>query len=141
VIFQATYGYGAIFGWPAFSIISRLSEEEYLTNPGVTLGGGDQFDAMQAGARPGKTNVIAETAVAAGDLRALSVAQRDRGGAYGPSYPEPAPHLGRDRVRGSSPPGSCRPIRLLGRPIATPTWGSVRWRRWTLPAAPPTSRS
>jgi glutamate carboxypeptidase len=83
VIFQAPYGYGAIFELARIldAFREQLAGEEYLTfNPGVTLGGTTvEFDAMQGrGTAFGKTNVIAETAVAAGDLRALSVAQRDR---------------------------------------------------------------
>jgi glutamate carboxypeptidase len=82
LIFQATYGYGAIFELARIldAFREQLAGEEYLTfNPGVTLGGtAVEFDAMQGrGSAFGKTNVIAETAVAAGDLRALSVAQRD----------------------------------------------------------------
>jgi glutamate carboxypeptidase len=83
VIFQPAYGYGAIFELArildAFRV--QLAGEEYLTfNPGVTLGGtAIEFDAMQGrGTAFGKTNVIAETAVTAGDLRAVSVAQRER---------------------------------------------------------------
>ena len=83
VIFQAAYGYGATFELARIlnAFREQLAGEEYLTfNPGVMLGGtAVEFDAMQGrGTAFGKTNVIAETAVAAGDLRALSVAQRDR---------------------------------------------------------------
>ena len=83
LIFQPAYGYGAVF--ELARVVNELREalagEDYLTfNPGVSLGGTTvDFDAMQGrGTAFGKTNVIAETAVAAGDLRTLSVAQRER---------------------------------------------------------------
>ena len=64
--------------------MSRLEElggEEYLTfNPGVLLGGTTvAFDSLHSrGTAFGKTNVIAETAVVAGDLRTISLEQRER---------------------------------------------------------------
>ena len=76
-VFRADIGPGAIY--EAARILNafreKLAGEEHLTfNPGVILGGtAVDFDAAQArGTAFGKTNVIAERAVAAGDLRALS---------------------------------------------------------------------
>jgi glutamate carboxypeptidase len=83
LIFQPAYGYGAVFELARIlnGFRETLAGEEYLTfNPGIALGGTTvEFDAMQGrGTAFGKTNVIAETAVAQGDLRAVSVAQRQR---------------------------------------------------------------
>jgi glutamate carboxypeptidase len=83
VIFQPAYGYGAVFELARIlnAFREQLAGEEYLTfNPAVTLGGtAVEFDGMQGrGTAFGKANVIAETAVAAGDLRAVSVGQRER---------------------------------------------------------------
>jgi glutamate carboxypeptidase len=83
LIFQPAYGYGAVFELARVldGFRQQMAGEEYLTfNPGVALSGTTvEFDAMEGrGTAFGKTNVIAETAVAAGDLRSLSVAQRER---------------------------------------------------------------
>jgi glutamate carboxypeptidase len=83
LIFQPAYGYGALFELARILNAFRegMAGEEYLTfNPGVALGGTTvEFDAMEGrGAAFGKTNVIAETGIAAGDLRAVSVDQRER---------------------------------------------------------------
>lgn len=58
----------------------QLRGEQYLTfNPGLVLGGTDvQFDGDARGSAFGKTNIIAEQALAVGDLRTISVAQRER---------------------------------------------------------------
>jgi glutamate carboxypeptidase len=59
----------------------RLAGEEFLTfNPGVVLGGTSvEFDRPQSrGNAAGKTNVVAERAVASGDLRTLSKEQLER---------------------------------------------------------------
>jgi glutamate carboxypeptidase len=79
-IFRSDIGAGAIY--EAARILNafreKLSGEEHLTfNPGVILGGTSvEFDAAQArGTAFGKTNVIAERAMATGDLRALSPEQ------------------------------------------------------------------
>jgi glutamate carboxypeptidase len=76
-IFREDVGAGAIF--EAARILSafrdQLAGEPHLTfNPGVILGGTSvDFDSPQSrGTAFGKTNVIAERAVVAGDLRALS---------------------------------------------------------------------
>ena len=76
-IFRDDVGAGAIF--EAARILNafreRLAGQPHLTfNPGTILGGTSvEFDPVQArGTAFGKTNVIAERTVAAGDLRALS---------------------------------------------------------------------
>jgi glutamate carboxypeptidase len=82
-VFREDIGYGAIY--EAARILTRFQEElageKYLTfNPGVILGGTSlEFDPAQArGEAFGKQNVIAEHAVASGDLRMISLEQRDR---------------------------------------------------------------
>jgi glutamate carboxypeptidase len=79
-IFREDVGPGAIF--EAARILNafreKMSAEPHLTfNPGTIVGGtATSFDAPQArGTAFGKTNVVAEQAVVAGDLRALSSAQ------------------------------------------------------------------
>jgi glutamate carboxypeptidase len=76
-IFRDDVGAGAIF--EAARILNawreRLAGQPHLTfNPGTILGGtAVEFDSVQArGTAFGKTNVTAERAVAAGDLRALT---------------------------------------------------------------------
>jgi glutamate carboxypeptidase len=83
LIFKPAFGYGAIFELARIldGFRAELAGEQYLTfNPGVALGGTTvDFDRMQGrGTAFGKTNVIAETAAAAGDLRTVSVEQRER---------------------------------------------------------------
>jgi glutamate carboxypeptidase len=82
-IFRTDVGYGAIY--EAARILDafreRLAGEPLLTfNPGTILGGtAVDFDAVQArGTAFGKTNVVAEHAVVAGDLRTISPAQVER---------------------------------------------------------------
>jgi glutamate carboxypeptidase len=82
-IFRPDVGSGAIY--ESARILSAFHDslrgEQYLTaNPGVTLGGTTvSFDPQEArGTAFGKTNVIAESTVVSGDLRALSLAQRER---------------------------------------------------------------
>lgn len=79
-IFNAENGYGAAF--EAARILNgfreKLAGQRHLTfNPGVLLGGTTvEFDAAAArGTAFGKTNVIAETMVVSGDLRALTPEQ------------------------------------------------------------------
>lgn len=82
-IFQDEVGDGAIFeiarildGWR-----TRLAGEEFLTfNPGVALGGTlVSYDADHSGGTAfGKDNVVAEWATATGDLRTISVGQREQ---------------------------------------------------------------
>lgn len=82
-IFREDLGAGAIY--EAARILSQFYEEmrgeRYLTfNPGTILGGtAVEYDAMRSrGSAFGKTNVIAETTVIAGDLRTISIEQRER---------------------------------------------------------------
>lgn len=79
-IFREGYGYGAIF--EAARILNRfrteLSSEPNLTfNPGVILGGTEvNFDKAAArGDAFGKSNVISESTIIHGDIRALSPEQ------------------------------------------------------------------
>ncbi len=82
-IFRPEIGYGAIF--EASRVLQefqrRLAGQPHLTfNPGVMLGGTSaDFDAPTArGTAFGKTNVIAEHAIVAGDLRALTPEQFEK---------------------------------------------------------------
>ena len=82
LIFRDEVGSGAIY--EAARILAAfhdsLSREPYLTvNPGVILGGTTlAYDAEASrGAAFGKSNVIADSATVAGDLRTLSPEQRD----------------------------------------------------------------
>jgi len=82
-IFREDIGPGAIFaiarildGWR-----TRLAGEEFLTfNPGVMLGGTlVDYDAAHSGGTAfGKDNVVAELATVTGDLRTISVGQREQ---------------------------------------------------------------
>ena len=81
-IFSTRVGAGAIF--EAARILhgfqSTLSGERYLTfNPGLVLGGTRvDFDAAKfRGSAFGKANVVPENAVVTGDLRTISIAQRE----------------------------------------------------------------
>ncbi|MFQ5550272.1 MAG: M20/M25/M40 family metallo-hydrolase [Gemmatimonadales bacterium] len=83
LIFGEQYGDGAIY--PVAAIITAFRQEmggeEYLTfNVGSIVGGTDvTFDTHTSEGRAfGKTNVIAQTAIAAGDLRTLSIDQLNR---------------------------------------------------------------
>ncbi len=83
LVFGREYGYGAVFELARILDTFRdsLVGERYLTfNPGVVLGGTTMdFDPRQSrGSAFGKSNVIAETALAAGDLRTISLEQRER---------------------------------------------------------------
>jgi glutamate carboxypeptidase len=82
-IFRDDVGFGAVF--EAARILdgfrTALAGEEYLTfNPGVIAGGASvEFDAAaMTGRVAGKDNIVAPVAMARGDLRALTVAQRER---------------------------------------------------------------
>jgi glutamate carboxypeptidase len=79
-IFREDIGAGAAFEMARIldAFRAKLAGEPHLTfNPGVVLAGTSaEFDAVQArGTAFGKTNVIAERAIASGDLRALTVPQ------------------------------------------------------------------
>ena len=82
-VFRADIGSGAIY--EAARILTAfhdsLSVEPYLTvNPGLTVGGTTvTLDAEASrGTAFGKTNVIAESTLVAGDLRTISLEQRER---------------------------------------------------------------
>ena len=82
-IFRADIGSGAIY--EAARILSAfrdsLAGEAYLTfNPGVIVGGTSaSLDPRESrGTAFGKVNVIAESTLVSGDLRALSIEQRER---------------------------------------------------------------
>ncbi len=82
-VFQADIGSGAIY--EAVRILAAfhdsLSIEPYLTvNPGALVGGTSvTFDPDAGrGTAFGKSNVIAESTVVAGDLRTISLEQRER---------------------------------------------------------------
>jgi glutamate carboxypeptidase len=82
-IFRDGVGEGAIFTAARLLRAFRdsLAGEELLTfNPGAIVGGTDVtwLDGESRGTAFGKSNVIAESTVVVGDLRAISVAQRDR---------------------------------------------------------------
>ena len=82
-IFREDIGSGAVYELARILNAFRetLAGEAHLTfNPGVVLGGTSvEFDPVQVrGSAAGKSNVVAENAVAAGDLRALSREQFDK---------------------------------------------------------------
>ncbi|MEP6914581.1 MAG: M20/M25/M40 family metallo-hydrolase [Acidobacteriota bacterium] len=82
-IFREDIGYGAVFEIARIlnGFREQMAGQAHLTfNPGVMLGGTSvEFDGVQLrGAAFGKGNVIAEHAVASGDLRALSREQFDQ---------------------------------------------------------------
>jgi len=79
-IFREDYGDGAIFETARIlnQFREKLSSETNLTfNPGVILGGTDvEFDSgLGKGTSFGKTNVIAQSTIVAGDIRAISPEQ------------------------------------------------------------------
>lgn len=79
-IFREGYGYGAIFETARIlnAFREELSKEPNLTfNPGIIVGGTDvEFDKAAArGTAFGKSNVISETTIVHGDIRALSPEQ------------------------------------------------------------------
>jgi len=82
-VFRDDIGYGAIFETARIldAFREQLVGEEYLTfNPGVIVGGTtiDYDSATTSGTAFGKSNVIAESTLVAGDLRALSIDQREK---------------------------------------------------------------
>jgi glutamate carboxypeptidase len=81
-IFKPAVGYGAIYEAARIlnSFRETLSQEQYLTfNPGLLVGGSEvSYDEAKArGEVVGKTNIIAPTAAAAGDLRFLTEDQKE----------------------------------------------------------------
>lgn len=82
-VFREDIGAGAIYEASRIltSFYEELRSEEFLTfNPGRIMGGTSvEHDAgSSSGTIFGKTNVVAETAIVAGDLRALSIEQEER---------------------------------------------------------------
>lgn len=82
LIFKEDFGSGAIY--EVSRILNAFHEElrgdQYLTfSPGIILGGTtSEYDVVQSrGTAFGKTNVIPETVVVAGDLRFISEQQRE----------------------------------------------------------------
>jgi glutamate carboxypeptidase len=82
-VFSGDVGIGAIY--EAARILERfrdsLAIEPYLTfNPGLVLGGTSirHEPAASSGTAFGKTNVVAESTLVTGDLRALTLEQRER---------------------------------------------------------------
>ena len=82
-IFRTDIGYGAVYEMARIlnGFREKMAGEPHLTfNPGVLLGGTTvEFDSVQLrGSSFGKSNVIAEHAVASGDLRALTPEQFEK---------------------------------------------------------------
>ncbi len=82
-VFSEKVGAGAIYEMARVlnSFYEELSTEELLTfNPGVVLGGTtvDHDQANDQGTAFGKSNVVAETAIATGDIRAITLDQLDK---------------------------------------------------------------
>ena len=82
-IFRSDIGSGAIFEAARIlaSFRDSLANEPYLTfNPGIVVGGTSvSLDTRSSrGTAFGKNNVVAESTLVSGDLRALSIEQRDR---------------------------------------------------------------
>jgi glutamate carboxypeptidase len=118
LIFRDEIGSGAIY--EAARILEAfhdsLSREPYLTlNPGAIVGGTTvTFDADAArGTAFGKTNVIAESTTVTGDLRALSIEQREH-----------AKHVMRGIVAASPPHASAAIDFTDGYPPLAPTAGN-----------------
>jgi glutamate carboxypeptidase len=83
IIFSEAVGYGAVFELARIlnGFRETLAGEANLTfNPGLTLGGtAVEYDpALSRGDAFGKGNVVAQFATASGDLRTLSIEQRER---------------------------------------------------------------
>jgi len=82
LIFKEDFGSGAIYEVSRIlnAFYQELRGEQYLTfSPGIILGGTtSDYDLVQSrGTAFGKTNVIPETVVVAGDLRFISEQQRE----------------------------------------------------------------
>ncbi len=120
-VFSDDVGAGAIFEAARIldGFYDALHEEKFLTfNVGAIVGGSDvDYDAEATkGAAFGKTNVVAERAIAHGDLRFISEAQKAKARAamraivdahrpltgaeieFADSYPAMAPTAGNDRL-------------------------------------------
>ncbi len=119
-IFQPEVGAGAIYESARIlhEFYRRLGGERYLTfNPGVILGGtAVDFDAEGSrGTASGKSNVVAESTVVRGDLRAVS-----------PEQFESAQRRMQEIVRSSLPRASAELTFEEGYPPMAPTAGTRR---------------
>lgn len=119
-IFRADLGHGAIFEAARILEAFRdsLAGEPLLTfNPGAIVGGTQAtFDSDSARGRAyGKSNVIAESTVVVGDLRSISMAQRER-----------AKSVMRAIVAASPPGTRARIVFDDGYPPMAPTEGNRR---------------
>jgi len=119
-VFGDSAGFGAIYELARIldAFRSQLAGEQYLTfNPGVVVGGTTvAFDTLRlSGTAAGKTNIIAPSAVASGDLRFLSEEQKERARARM-----------RDIVAASLPGTSAEITFADGYPAMTPTPGNAR---------------
>ncbi len=82
-IFTDAVGAGAVYELARIlsTFYTELSGQEYLTfNPGLIVGGAQvdfKAEPLQ-GSASGKNNILAPQAIASGDLRALTIAQRDQ---------------------------------------------------------------
>jgi len=82
-VFSEKVGAGSIYEASRIlhQFYEELSSEEYLTfNPGVILGGTavDHNSGISGGTATGKSNVVAQTTVVTGDIRAVSIDQLNR---------------------------------------------------------------
>lgn len=82
-VFSEKVGAGSIYEASRilYEFYRQLSSEQYLTyNPGVILGGTavDYSGEISGGNATGKSNVVAQTTVVTGDLRAVSLDQLER---------------------------------------------------------------
>ena len=81
-VFSESSGYGAVYEGARIlnAFRERLVEPDLTFNPGVVLGGTyiNYDDANTAGTAFGKSNVIAHSLRAVGDLRYIDAAQRER---------------------------------------------------------------
>jgi glutamate carboxypeptidase len=82
-IFSENIGAGAVYELSRIlnAFYTELSGEEFLTfNPGLVVGGAQvDFNAEPLqGTASGKDNIVVPKAIASGDLRCLTIAQRDK---------------------------------------------------------------
>jgi len=151
-IFRPDLGSGAVFEAARFlsAIHDSLRGEPYLTfNPGLILGGTTLgYSAAEGrGTAFGKSNVIAESTVVAGDLRALTFEQRERAKAAMWRILE-RHHPGTDaRLEFEDRYPPWRPARATGSCLPNSTARAATWALVRLPPSirrspgPPMSRS
>lgn len=83
LVFNSDVGAGAVFEMTRIldQFYRDLHHQQYLTfNPGIVLGGAqvDYKPGTWAGSASGKSNIVVPKTVVEGDLRTISLAQRDR---------------------------------------------------------------